>query len=202
MDWNSGLAMAVAIGFFVVGILGSFLPILPGSVIAWAGIVLHRLWLGDESVSWAFVGIATAIMLLTQVVEYVTTVWGAKWFGAGWKGAAGALLGGIVGLFFGLPGIILGPIAGAALFEFVDHRDFRRAGKAGIGTVVGGLLALAVKLGLTVAMVIWFFVALPGERLEALPQVRESVPGTVLREGFIGTGEVRPLKFDPRCFDG
>ena len=151
---------SVLIGF---GILGTLLPILPGTVIAFVGISLHKLLLGEASVSWGFILVAFLITLLTLLIDVWCTWWGARRFGATWLGATGAVAGALIGfLFFSLPGLILGPFAGAVLFELLANRTSHEAARAGVGTVVGSVVALFLKLGLTLGMGAAFYLALVG----------------------------------------
>lgn len=147
--------------FIVFGIVCTFLPVLPGTVIAFTGIAIHKLFLGEASVSWGFVAVAFTITVLTLLVDIGCTWWGARRFGATWLGAFGAVLGGLFGfLFFNLPGLILGPIAGAMLFELLANRSGAEAAAAGFGTVVGSVVAFFLKFGLTAGMVTAFYIAL------------------------------------------
>ena len=142
-----------------LGMLSTFIPILPGTFIAWLGVFLHKLVLMDESsIPWTFVFAAAALTLLAQLLDILLTWWGARRFGASWVGAAGAILGGTVGtLFFSLPGLILGPVIGAIAFEILNDRSFREAGRAGFGTIVGGLAAFGLKFAFTLIIVGGFF---------------------------------------------
>lgn len=169
-DWNAFWAMLMVLGFFLVGLIGTLAPILPGPVIAWAGIVIHKLWMGEDSVSWGYVGLATFLMALTQVVDYLCTYWGARTFGASWKGGLGALVGGIIGLFFLPIGLIAGPFLGAIAGEIWAGKELQPASRAGLGSLVGGLVALAVKMAITVIYILGFFVALPGDVPEPLEE--------------------------------
>jgi uncharacterized protein YqgC (DUF456 family) len=147
--------------FIFFGILCTFLPILPGAVIAFTGMALHKLLLGEASVSWGFIAAAFAITVLTLVIDIWCTWWGARRFGATWLGAFGAVMGGLLGfLFFNLPGLIIGPIAGAILFELLANRTGPQAMAAGFGTVMGSIVAFLLKLGLTAGMVAGFYLAL------------------------------------------
>jgi len=155
------LAAIVLALCFLLAVAGIVIPILPATLIAFAGVLIHQLWMGDASAGWTFVGIAAGLTVLSMVVDYVATVWGARRFGASWQGALGALLGGIVGaIFFNIPGIILGPIVGAVLFEFIQHRNPRQAARAGWGTFLGGLVAFAAKLACTAGIIGGFYLAL------------------------------------------
>jgi len=162
MSWLESLPLLCTGVIFLFGILATALPVLPGTAIVLAGIVLHQLWVPEDSVGWNFVLIATAITALVYVFEFLSGWWGAKRFGASWKGALGAFIGGIAGaVFFSLPGLILGPIAGAVLFELLNFRTLPEAGKAGLGTIVGGLLAFALKAAASVGLAGTFFFFLP-----------------------------------------
>ena len=59
----------------------------------------------------------------------------------------------MVGIFFGLPGILLGPFIGAVLGELTEHDDLQVAGRAGVGATVGLLLGTAAKMAIAFAMV-------------------------------------------------
>lgn len=148
---------------FAIGLVGSFLPLFPGGVVIWGGILLHKLWFGADSVSWAFVVWAAVAVVVSQLLDAACTWWGARRFGASWRGALGAVLGGVVGVFtfpwLNLLGLVLGPLAGAVLAELLSDRSLREAGRAGIGTVVGGLAAFVIRIGISFGMVLSFFLA-------------------------------------------
>jgi hypothetical protein len=154
-------ALLVASILIAVGLLGTLLPILPGTVIAFAGIFIHKLMLGEASVSWSFVLIASLITVVTILIDIWCTWWGARRFGATVMGALGAILGAIFGLlFFNLPGLVIGPVVGAVLFELLNNRSGQEATRAGFGTVVGTVVGFFLKLGLTAAMAAGFYLAL------------------------------------------
>jgi uncharacterized protein YqgC (DUF456 family) len=87
-----------------------------------------------------------------SVADYTAAALGAKRVGASRWGVAGAFVGLLAGLPFGLVGILLGPFVGAALFEYLRDRDLGRAARVGGGTMVGFLLGTAVKYALAAAM--------------------------------------------------
>ena len=156
------LALIVVALIFLVGIVGTILPIIPGSLIVWSGILVHKLWLGDSSIGWKIVIITGVLMLIGQLADIFLGIWGARRFGASWKGATGAFIGAIVGIF--IPPqplwIILGPVIGAVLGELTAGRTLKEGGRAGFGTVVGAALAFALKFGLSLSIVALFFIAL------------------------------------------
>ena len=87
-------ALGLCSVIFILGLLGSLLPIVPGTLIVWVGVITHRLWMGPEdSVTWKIVIIAGLLMLIGQIADFVLGAWGARKFGATWKGTMGAFLG-------------------------------------------------------------------------------------------------------------
>lgn len=150
-------AMAVY-AMFVVGAAGSFLPILPGPFIASISMLAFKLIFPESELSWTAVIAAQLLMLAAQGADFVLTWIGAKKFGATWRGAFGAFLGVLVGIFIPPPlvWIFLAPFAFAFLFEYLGGADFRAAGKAGIGAFAGNLAASVFKFLTVVAMSVWF----------------------------------------------
>jgi len=93
---------------------------------------------------------------LSFVVDFLASLLGAKRLGASPLALGGATVGGIAGLFLGLPGLILGPFVGAALGEYIARRSLRQAGKVGLGTWLGLLAAAVAKVILAVMMIVTF----------------------------------------------
>ena len=85
-------------------------------------------------------------------VDFVAAALGTKQLGASPRAMIGAGLGTIAGLFFGLPGIILGPFVGAVVGELTVHRDLARAGRASLAAWIGFVVGMAVKVGLAFLM--------------------------------------------------
>lgn len=94
--------------------------------------------------------------------RFLTRLLGRKKFGATWKGAVGALLGALVGFFLPPPlfWLIAGPILGAIVGELLAGRTWKAGSKAGFGTLLGGILAFALKFGLSVCIVVLFYLSL------------------------------------------
>ena len=139
--------------FTVTGLSGLLLPIVPGAPILFLGL-LFGAWAED----FRYVGIWTLLMLggmagLTYVVEFAASILGVKKFGGSRRAMVGAVLGGIVGIFLGIPGILLGPFAGAVIGELTLQRSLDQASRAGFGTVVGLAFGVAGKLAIGIAMI-------------------------------------------------
>ena len=162
LGWGCWGAFIVASVIIWLGVFCTLLPVVPGPIIAWIGVLVHRLWLGaDESVSWTFLIVGLVLMIVAQLLDYAITYLGARRFGTSWKGGLGAVLGGLCGIPFGPLGIILGSVVLAMLFEWIEVRDKCRALKAGVGTLLANLAAIFAKLVLTAAFAVAFYYFLP-----------------------------------------
>ncbi|MFP4069914.1 MAG: DUF456 domain-containing protein [Opitutales bacterium] len=162
MTWNEYLAIGTTTLLFMIGLVASFLPVVPGNFIVWLGVIVHKIWMGDASVSWNIVLITGLITVVGQLADLYMGIWGARRFGASWKGAVGAVVGALVGLFLPPPlfWLIVGPIAGAVIGELIAGRTFREGGRAGIGSLIGGVIAFGVKFGLSLGVVAIFALSL------------------------------------------
>jgi len=93
------------------------------------------------------------LALISYGVDFMASALGAKRFGASPRAVWGAALGAVVGLFFGLPGIVLGPFVGAVIAEFTNRTSARGAAQAGVGAVVGLLFGALLKIALAFTMI-------------------------------------------------
>jgi uncharacterized protein YqgC (DUF456 family) len=142
----------------LAGLVGTFVPALPGTTLILVGVLVHRLVFGAEgSVGWLTIGILTVLMLLAQAIDILGSVLGAKWLGASRWGILGVIVGATVGLFFGLWGLLLGPLLGALAAELIAGKELVHAGKAAWGTIIGTAFACVGKLALGITMVSLFF---------------------------------------------
>ncbi len=156
-----GLKWALVITLLVVGFLGTFLPILPGTTMILAGILAHYFMMGMEEsgLTWQGIVIIVILYIASIVIDWISGAVGAKWFGSSKWGIIGAILGGIVGLFFSIPGLIIGPIAGVFLFEMLfAKKEIKEASNSTIGTVVGGLAGIAARVIIALGMIVAFLV--------------------------------------------
>jgi hypothetical protein len=154
------LLTALGAVLVVVGFAGLLLPALPGTVLIFAGLVLAA-WADG----FARVGIATLVLIgvigaASYAVDFVAAALGAKRAGASGRAILGAALGTLLGLFLGLPGLILGPLAGAVLGEWTVHRDLDKARRMGIAAWIGFAVGSAVKIALAFSMVAIFLAAM------------------------------------------
>ena len=135
----------LAIILMVGGIAGCVLPILPGAPLAYAGLLLlHFTGLAHFSTVQLIVWLIVVVVL--QVVDYITPLLGSKYSGGTSFGNRGCVAGTLLGLFFMPWGIILGPFLGAVAGEMMGGSDFPHAVRAGIGTLIGFLLGTLLKV--------------------------------------------------------
>lgn len=157
---GASLVMQVlAMVLVVVGLVGVVLPAVPGPILIFAGLLLAA-W----SDGFVRVGVPTMVLLGiltigTYIVDIAMMALGMKRFGTTRRAMAGAALGTLAGLVFGLPGLIIGPFAGAMLGELTTDVNWRVAGRAGFAAWIGFLVGTMAKVGLAFTMVGIFLTA-------------------------------------------
>ena len=152
------------------GVVGSFVPGLPGSSLILGAIAVWGLFDGFSTVGWAL-GVAAVVLLLSIGVDMLATYVGAQQAGASNWGQIGAIVGfalGFLGLLPALPfggplvGMLFGPLLGAFVGEFLYRKDLKFAPrvkvafKAGIGIVVGSLVGNLIQGLLAIAAIVVF----------------------------------------------
>ena len=146
-----------AIVLMALGLIGTVIPIVPGTTIILAAAVVHRLVLGaDRSLGWSALIAMLALTLLTCAIDAAAGYVGAKRFGATKWGLIGGAAGALIGLFFGLFGLFVGPVIGAIAGELIGGKEITRAGRAGWGTFLGGLAGVVAKLFIGLIMIVIF----------------------------------------------
>ena len=153
------LLWILAVALMIIGLAGLVLPVMPGAPVLFAGLLLGA-WADNFTyVGWGTLIILGVLALLTYVADFAATAFGAKRFGASKRAIVGAALGGIVGIFFGLPGVLAGPFVGAVVGELSARRSLDAATRTGIGATIGLALGAAAKLALAFSMLGIFAVA-------------------------------------------
>jgi uncharacterized protein YqgC (DUF456 family) len=158
LDFLGWFLMALLV---LLGLVGSVLPGLPGTMLIAASSLVYQFWLaGDQRKlgAWTMGGIF-GLMVLSYGIDFAASVWGAKRFGASWWGLIGGGLGLLVGLFFSLPGLLLGPPLGVWLGEWLGGCRAREAVRVAWGTVVGAAVGMALRLAIAGGMTVWLGVA-------------------------------------------
>jgi len=144
----------------LVGIVGAFLPLIPSAPLIFLSALLYAFLTKFENITGSIILILLIIAVVSQLLDYLAGVYGAKKFGASKWGMLGALLGGITGIIFGgFLGLIIGPFFGAILFEIIlGKKMFKESVKIGLGTLLGmlcGSLGKFIFAIMMVAIFIW-----------------------------------------------
>jgi uncharacterized protein len=143
----------IAVLLVVVGAAGTVLPALPGVPLIFGGVLLAA-WAEDfQRIGGWTVGVLAVLALIGFVVDYVAASLSAKRAGASRQGLIGAALGTVAGIFTGLWGLVFMPLLGAAIGEFIAHKDALRAGRVGAATWFGLLVGTAVKVAIAFTMI-------------------------------------------------
>ncbi|MEM7144077.1 MAG: DUF456 domain-containing protein [Verrucomicrobiota bacterium] len=142
----------------IAGLVGTALPVLPGTIIILLAAVLHYAFIGPpHSIEWTGFIILLLLVVLSYIVDFAGGAVGAKWFGATKWGAVGAIVGAVAGMFFMPFGLIIGPLVGAIIAEIIfAKRNWKPATKSGVGSVVGTAGGIAGKVTIALVMIAWF----------------------------------------------
>ena len=142
----------LAVLLVLAGLAGTVLPAIPGLPLMFAGMLLGAWAGGFEHIGPFTLTILGILTVFALVMDFWVTALGAKRVGASKQAIIGASIGTFVGLFFGLWGLFLGPFAGAAIGEMQYQRHLGQAAKVGVGTWMGLLFGVVLKLALACTM--------------------------------------------------
>ncbi|MDG1397982.1 MAG: DUF456 domain-containing protein [Polaribacter sp.] len=149
------------LGFLLtlLGIVGSFLPILPGPITGWLGLLLLH-YTKAIPMNWSFLGITLAISIIIWILDYIIPAIGTKRFGGSKYGVYGTTIGLIIGLISPIPfGILIGAFFGALVGElYYDRNDTNRAIKASFGAFLGFLASATIKFSISTVYAVLFLI--------------------------------------------
>lgn len=149
-----------SVALIVVGLAGTVLPALPGTVLILAGIVLGA-WIDDFSrVGWGTLTVVIILAVMAWAMDYAAGLLGAKKVGASRYAIVGAALGTVAGIFMGLIGVLFMPLVGAAVGEYIARKDHQNAMKVGVATWLGIMAGLIAKVVIAFMMIGIFIAAL------------------------------------------
>jgi len=149
----SGWWWVLAIALIAVGVVGTFLPVLPGAALVFGGMLLAA-WIDDfQRVGWITLTILGVLTVLVFVIDIVSAFFGAKRVGASRLAITGAAVGTVVGMFFGIVGLLIAPFIGAFIGELVARGRIEPAARVGWGTWVGLAIGSLAKMAVVLAMI-------------------------------------------------
>lgn len=158
VDFNFLWVLSAAL--VLLGLAGTVLPVLPGTLLVWGGMVLGA-WIDDFTrVSMGTVVFLSVVAVLAWLLDFVAGLMGAQRVGASKQALVGAAVGTVLGVFMGLVGVLFMPLVGAAVGEYMAQKSQGRPLKVGVATWVGMMLGMVAKVVLSFVMVGVFLGAL------------------------------------------
>lgn len=152
-------SVCVYIGWalLVLGLIGCFIPMLPGPLLAYFSLVLLYFAKGTASSSGFTLSLTAVLTVLVIVLDYVVPALGAKRFHCSRMGTVGCLVGTIVGLFFLPIGVVVGPFLGALMGELVAGKNFTASLVGAIGALLGYVTGIVIKVAfcIYIATIYW-----------------------------------------------
>ncbi len=140
----------------ILGIVGCVLPVIPGPPLSFVGLLLLHFSKYAEF-SFEFLLLFGSIAVIVTILDYIVPIWGTKKFGGSKAGMWGAGIGLVIGLFVLPPlGIIVGPFAGAVIGEAMTGKNASDSFRAGMGSVLGLMMGVGLKLAASLAMTFYF----------------------------------------------
>jgi uncharacterized protein YqgC (DUF456 family) len=154
------ILIIIAALLMLLGIIGSFLPVLPGPLTSWIGLLIVH-FTDAVAMDKSFLIITLIIAILIWFLDYIIPAIGTKRFGGSRYGMVGTSIGLIVGLLAPIPGgIILGPFVGALIGELINKSDSKTATRAAFGSFIGFLTSTFIKFVVAVIYLGLFIVIL------------------------------------------
>jgi uncharacterized protein YqgC (DUF456 family) len=139
------IIITIAILLSILGLAGCFFPALPGPPLSYGALLLLHFtgradFSGTQLILWLF------LIILLQVLDYLTPILGSKYSGGTQWGNRGCIAGSILGIFFMPWGIIAGPFLGAVVGELLGGSGIQQSIRAGLGALLGFIVGTLLKV--------------------------------------------------------
>lgn len=158
IQWLDWVIVLISGLLMLGGLVGCFLPIVPGPPLSYVGLLLLQLKVTPPYSANLMIWLAVIVVVVT-VLDYAVPAWGTKRFGGSKYGVWGSIIGLIVGLFF-LPmpllGVIIGPFLGAFVGELIGGKETQPALRAAWGSFLGFLAGTALKVVVCLVLVVYY----------------------------------------------
>lgn len=155
------LALVLAIIMFLIGLIGTILPALPGVLLIFGGMLVYGFMTGFAGLSTWFFVMQLLVMAVIFIVDFIASAVSTKKYGGSKQAAFGAAVGTILGvIILGPLGIIIGPFAGSVAAEILLGKEIKQAVKVGFGSLVGVMGGTLFKLAAEALMIIYFFMSI------------------------------------------
>ncbi|MHB8127292.1 MAG: DUF456 domain-containing protein [Desulfitobacteriaceae bacterium] len=151
-------ALVLTIILFIAGLLGTILPVLPGAILIYGGMLLYGFMTQFAKLDAYFFLLQALVLVLIFVIDFLASAISTRHFGGSKLAAWGAVIGTILGLFFlGPLGIVIGPFFGAVAAELLRGTEIHQSIRVGFGSLVGILGGTVVKFCAEILMIVYFF---------------------------------------------
>ncbi|GAB0157317.1 DUF456 domain-containing protein [Chryseobacterium sp. Alg-005] len=136
----------------LLGIIGTFLPILPGLVLSLCGLLIYKFGT-DSDLSMIYIWIFGILTAVSAVLNYIIPARTNRKYGGTRWGSIGSIIGTIIGMFFPPIGFLIGMFAGVFVGELLhDSKDMDKALKSTKGAFIGFIYGTGFSLVVGVAM--------------------------------------------------
>jgi len=143
----------------LLGIVGSFSPIIPGPITSWFGLlVIHFSKLIPFDNQFLFITFLIAALIFG--LDLIIPILGLKKLGGSKKGLIGSTIGLLLGLFLAGPlGLLIGSFFGAISGEFVNNNSLKKSLRPAMGTFIGMAVGTTIKfLTSTIFLGLYFYI--------------------------------------------
>lgn len=156
---SSILLWLLTISLFTLGVLGIFIPFLPGVAFIFFGVLLYAWATNFSIISLGTVVVFGIVVFLAWLAEYLGSLLGAKLGGGGRYAMWGSILGGFAGLvFIGPLGLLIGVVVGVILGALYEGKTLNQAGKTAFFSILGILGGKIIQLVLTLGIIVTFII--------------------------------------------
>ncbi|GAB2760376.1 DUF456 domain-containing protein [Salinimicrobium soli] len=150
------LLLTVGALLMILGLMGSFLPVLPGIPLSWAGLLVLHL-APAVPMNLTFLGVTLLVTIIIFALQYAIPALGTKYLGGSRAGMIGATIGLVAGIFIPIPfAVLIAPFIGAYIGEIINRTDSRSALKAASGSFIGLLASTFMELIVTFIFLLLF----------------------------------------------
>lgn len=150
------LLIIIGAALIITGVLGAFLPVMPGLPFSYLGLLILQLT-SFTPFTTMFLVYWALIVIVVMSLESILPAVGSERMGGTKYGIWGCIIGGIAGIFFFPPfGIIIGPMAGAFVGEVISGQKSDRALKAALGSFIGFFVGTVIKVAASLVLAFHF----------------------------------------------